>query len=254
MQNQKKAIFGTGICHKHKSTQAIPMNNEYSTNKRSMLLGILFCFSIFLCCTLLNPKTVFALLGLKKDYFLLLLISRLMQWFCLLLILLYALKIEKQDFLLWKNRSYKLPAFVLHVLLLYLAVVVTVIPIRILINLFELQQASKQLGIITSVMAEYPIMIPFVCITAGIVEEYVFRGYLQPRLEAVTKSPFLGILISAVLFGAGHYTYGTLDNVVVPFVIGLVFAVYYWKYRNIYTLIVCHTLIDLISISAMVYK
>jgi membrane protease YdiL (CAAX protease family) len=222
--------------------------------KRVMLLGIILCFTLFFTCTLINSSVMLKLFGIEKANFESLLLSRIVQWLCLLLVFLYAIKIERQDFLLWKNKKYKIPAFVLHIVLLYIAVVVVIIPVRILINLLGLHQASPRLETLKSILLSYPLMIPFVCMTAGIVEEYVFRGYLQPRLETVTKSPFAAILVSAICFGAVHYAYGTIDNVVVPFLIGLVFSIYYWKYRNIYPLIICHFLIDMISLNAMLHR
>ena len=41
-------------------------------------------------------------------------------------------------------------------------------------------------------------------VTAGICEETVFRGYLQRQFMALTKSVPIGILLSAVAFGAAH--------------------------------------------------
>ena len=41
-------------------------------------------------------------------------------------------------------------------------------------------------------------------VTAGICEEAIYRGYLQRQLIAFSKSPAIGILGSAILFGAGH--------------------------------------------------
>ena len=43
-----------------------------------------------------------------------------------------------------------------------------------------------------------------VSVTAGICEETIFRGYLQPQFMALTKSAPAGILLSAVIFGAAH--------------------------------------------------
>jgi membrane protease YdiL (CAAX protease family) len=230
------------------------MNKESGNPKGVMVFGIVFCFSLFFCCTFINSSVLLGILGIEKVNFESLLLSRIVQWFCLLLVFLYAIKIEKQDFLLWKNQRYKIPAFLLHIVLLYIAVVVIIIPVRILINLFGFHQASPRMETLKSILLHYPLMVPFVCMTAGIVEEYVFRGYLQPRLEAVFKSPWPAILISAVCFGAVHYAYGTIDNVVGPFFIGVIFSIYYWKYRNIYTLIICHFLIDMISLNAMLHK
>jgi membrane protease YdiL (CAAX protease family) len=41
-------------------------------------------------------------------------------------------------------------------------------------------------------------------ITAGICEEAIFRGYFQRQFMALTKSLPMGILLSAVVFGAAH--------------------------------------------------
>jgi membrane protease YdiL (CAAX protease family) len=41
-------------------------------------------------------------------------------------------------------------------------------------------------------------------ITAGICEEAIFRGYFQRQFMALTKSVPMGILLSAVVFGAAH--------------------------------------------------
>ncbi|PTT27373.1 hypothetical protein DBR28_17325, partial [Chryseobacterium sp. HMWF028] len=78
-------------------------------------------------------------------------------------------------------------------------------------------------------------------------------GYIQPRIEKLYNSPFLGIAVSAVLFGILHSTYGTIGQVVIPFFIGVVFAVFYKLYSNIKILIICHFMIDFISLMAMNY-
>jgi membrane protease YdiL (CAAX protease family) len=92
----------------------------------------------------------------------------------------------------------------------------------------------------------------FTPLTAGIVEELIFRGYLQPRMEIFLKKPYLAIIVSSLLFGLLHYKYGTLFNMVGPFFIGAVFAYHYWKFRNIGMLIICHFLWDLIAIMILV--
>ena len=42
------------------------------------------------------------------------------------------------------------------------------------------------------------------CATAGFCEEVIFRGYLQKQLSAWTGSASAGLLLQAVVFGAGH--------------------------------------------------
>jgi hypothetical protein len=89
------------------------------------------------------------------------------------------------------------------------------------------------------------------CITAGVVEELLFRGYLLPRLQVLLKHPAIAICISTLFFALMHATYGTIGQVVGPFYIGLIFAIYYYKYRNMKVIIFCHIMWDLMVIGAM---
>lgn len=77
------------------------------------------------------------------------------------------------------------------------------------------------------------------------------RGYLQPRIEKIYKSRYAGIIVSAVLFGILHSTYGTVGQVVVPCFIGIVFATFYKIYSNIKILIICHFMYDFVSLIIM---
>jgi len=43
-----------------------------------------------------------------------------------------------------------------------------------------------------------------VSVTAGITEEFLFRGYLQRQFLALTKSPHLAVVLQAVVFGSAH--------------------------------------------------
>ena len=42
------------------------------------------------------------------------------------------------------------------------------------------------------------------CATAGFCEEIIFRGYLQKQFTAWTDSATAGLLLQAIIFGAGH--------------------------------------------------
>ncbi|RTZ46850.1 CPBP family intramembrane metalloprotease [Chryseobacterium arthrosphaerae] len=65
------------------------------------------------------------------------------------------------------------------------------------------------------------------------------------------SSPIIGIIVSAILFGILHSTYGTIGQVVIPFFIGAVFAAFYKLYSNIKILIICHFMIDFVSLMAI---
>ncbi len=45
-------------------------------------------------------------------------------------------------------------------------------------------------------------------ITAGLCEEFVFRGYLQRQFTALTRNAAAGIALSALIFGVGHLYQG----------------------------------------------
>jgi uncharacterized protein len=60
-------------------------------------------------------------------------------------------------------------------------------------------------------------------LTAGICEETIFRGYFQRQFIGWTGSTAVGILISAVLFGAGHIYQGWKQTIVIA-VFGAMFG------------------------------
>lgn len=125
------------------------------------------------------------------------------------------------------------------------------IPIRIALEYIGSDQISPKLLGIKSMLQGSKSLLLFVALTAGITEEIIFRGYIQPRLETILKSPYLSILITSTLFGLLHYGYGTINNIIGPLFIGLIFSIHYWKFRNIKVLIICHILIDTIALNAL---
>jgi membrane protease YdiL (CAAX protease family) len=88
----------------------------------------------------------------------------------------------------------------------------------------------------------------FTCVTAGVAEEFIFRGYMLPRLEFLLKNRFFSILVSTVIFGLLHFGYGTLLNMIGPFVIGAVFALHYSYFRSLKFLVFFHTFWDLLAV------
>jgi membrane protease YdiL (CAAX protease family) len=84
-------------------------------------------------------------------------------------------------------------------------------------------------------------------IVVALAEETIFRGYLILRFEAVTASPAVAVVLSAVIFSLGHGYEGSAGVVTVG-VMGLVFALIYLWRRSLVTPIVMHFLQDFISI------
>lgn len=83
-----------------------------------------------------------------------------------------------------------------------------------------------------------------VAVTAGICEEFTFRGYFQRQFSALTARPWLGLGLQAALFGLVH-SYQGLPNVAATAVYGAVlggFAV--WR-GNLRAAMMAHTLTDI---------
>jgi membrane protease YdiL (CAAX protease family) len=60
-------------------------------------------------------------------------------------------------------------------------------------------------------------------VIAGLVEEIVFRGYLQQQIGALAGNIYVGLIVSALIFGAGHGYEGT-RNMIRIFVFGALFG------------------------------
>ena len=83
-------------------------------------------------------------------------------------------------------------------------------------------------------------------VSAGICEEFVFRGYLQRQLAALTKSPVAGLLLSALVFGVAH-GYQGVSSVVVITVFGVLFGILAHLSRSLVPGIIAHAWQDLAS-------
>lgn len=214
-------------------------------------IGILLTF-VLLAATMLYVHPIARMItGMQETMESGFLISRLAIWLVLVIVFLYSIFVEKGSFLLKNERKYSVLFYVKAIVGLYLAYIVGGIFLHTLIKFFlDEGTSSKLIGIVSTLKNNYFLII-FTCLTAGVVEELLMRGYLQPRIEKIYNSPSLGILVSAILFGILHSTYGTIDQVIVPFFIGILFALFYKKYSNIKILIIVHFMIDFISLMAM---
>lgn len=83
-------------------------------------------------------------------------------------------------------------------------------------------------------------------ITAGICEETIFRGYLQRQFVALFRNAPLGVLASAILFGAAHIYQGLRATVVIA-VFGLIFGILAEARKNIRPGVMMHAWQDGLS-------
>lgn len=177
--------------------------------------------------------------------------SRFLFWGMAIFLFFYAHFAEKQNLLLKKPARHGIGFYILSIAAIAVAIIVLIYLVMPTIKAFAYltDKEGDTLKNMVSILRAHPILLLFTCITAGITEEIIFRGYIQTRVELIFKSPAAGIIISAVLFSLAHSFYGTIQEIVVPLIIGLIFSIYYYKYKNINILMIFHFLIDYIQLS-----
>lgn len=85
-----------------------------------------------------------------------------------------------------------------------------------------------------------------VSLAAGVCEELVYRGYLQPQLWAISGSLVLAIGLQAIIFAAGHAYQGWRPALITG-VYGLAFGFLAASRKSIIPGAIAHTVIDVIG-------
>jgi membrane protease YdiL (CAAX protease family) len=86
-------------------------------------------------------------------------------------------------------------------------------------------------------------------VTAGVCEEFLFRGYGIEVLTRLTKDRWLASLIALFFFTIAHAgTVGWTAQLVVPFLLGAFLTLLYLWRGNLVIAMIMHTLIDTIGI------
>ncbi len=81
----------------------------------------------------------------------------------------------------------------------------------------------------------------FIAAFAGVGEELLFRGVIQRILIKLFKSPWAGIIVTAILFSALHMQfYGFVPR----FLLGILLGIIYWYSGSLWPAIVAHFLYD----------
>ena len=97
------------------------------------------------------------------------------------------------------------------------------------------------------VMSVNDLIINVICIAglAAVGEELLFRGMVQRLLIKMFKTPWPGIIITAVLFSAMHMQfYGFLPR----FLLGILLGAAYWYSGSLWVAIVAHFVYDALLI------
>lgn len=204
-----------------------------------LLFGFLFFGRSFFVSTL----------GLKKLSSSSILLSESFFWVMLLLLSIYAKKIEKSNLLIWQETHYDIWMHIKAIFAIFAATFVLEIPVLAVLKALHLLKESSKINEMKTVLQANKQLLLFAALTAGVTEEFIFRGYLMPRFQLILKNHYIAIALSSILFGLLHFSYGTVVNIVGPMILGVVYGYFYWKYRNIAIPIICHFLWDYILMS-----
>jgi len=82
--------------------------------------------------------------------------------------------------------------------------------------------------------------------TAGFCEEIIFRGYLQRQFAAMGNSMLIGLLASALVFGASH-GYEGISRMVLIAIYGLMFGLLAWWRKSLRPGMIAHAWHDSLS-------
>lgn len=102
------------------------------------------------------------------------------------------------------------------------------------------------------------IIIPaIITVTIGtFLEEIIFRGFIQGRLEWFI-TPLKAIIISSILFAVMHYSHGSISIIVLDmsgiFVDSILFGIIFTRTKNIFASWIGHYLSDLIGIVCLLF-
>ncbi len=110
----------------------------------------------------------------------------------------------------------------------------------------KIEAMRKQLGFLTP-GSNLELAVWFcVSVTAGFCEEIIFRGYLQRQFAAMGNSMLLGVLFSAVVFGASHGYEGVARMILIG-IYGLMFGLLAWWRKSLRAGMMAHAWHDALS-------
>ena len=83
-------------------------------------------------------------------------------------------------------------------------------------------------------------------ITAGLCEEFLYRGFAMAALARAGLSAWLVILVSSILFGLAH-SYQGRGGIVMTFAVGLVLGASRFAYNSLVPAVFWHSAIDIVA-------
>lgn len=93
----------------------------------------------------------------------------------------------------------------------------------------------------------WPFYLFFVLVCSPL-QEFLYRGFLCGIFTRAKLAMWLQILLSTLLYTLVHLIYKDIPTLIFTLIIGLFWGYHYTKYRNLYSVIVSHSMLGAISI------
>ena len=124
--------------------------------------------------------------------------------------------------------------------LLFWTIAMTVlVAVGVLLRLGHMENAQKKLAeLAPQTLAEMGIWILLSC-SAGICEEFVFRGYVQQQFSGLGGRVWVGVVVSSLLFGAAH-GYEGLSGMIAITLFGAMFSMLATRSRGLKMGMIAH--------------
>jgi membrane protease YdiL (CAAX protease family) len=106
-------------------------------------------------------------------------------------------------------------------------------------NAGRFESMRKQIGFLRPESALELAVWYCVSATAGFCEEIIFRGYLQQQFAAIANSMLVGVLLSALVFGAAH-GYEGVTTMILLGIFGLMFGLLAWWRKSLRAAMMAH--------------
>jgi membrane protease YdiL (CAAX protease family) len=123
--------------------------------------------------------------------------------------------------------------------LFWVASLLVLAVLALLLKLFHMESAQKQISqLAPASVAEAAVWIAL-SVSAGICEEFVFRGYMQQQFAHASGRTWVGVFVSAVLFGTAHGYEGIAGMLMIT-VYGALFSVLAIKRNSLRAGMIAH--------------
>ena len=121
----------------------------------------------------------------------------------------------------------------------WIAAMMVLATIGLLLRLMHMEGAQKEIAQLAPQNAAEVVLWIALSISAGVCEEFVFRGYLQRQFTRLSGRVWVGVLVSSLLFGGAHGYEGWSGMLMIT-AYGALFSLLAIKRRSLRTGMIAH--------------